>query len=163
MDEQVSQANYIAGTPYVGATVRQKQGRGNYRGALTAWDVGREKIAWEVHENMPVWSGAVVTAGDVVFYGTLDGWFKALDARNGKLLWKRRLDSGIIGQPVAYKGPDGHEYISILAGVGGWIGAILSNKVDVRDSSAALGMASAVPDLPLRSKTGGKLYVFRLP
>jgi PQQ-dependent dehydrogenase (methanol/ethanol family) len=163
MDEQVSQANYIAGTPYVGATVRQKQGRGNYRGALTAWDVGREKIAWEVHENMPVWSGAVVTAGDVVFYGTLDGWFKALDARNGKLLWQKKLDSGIVGQPVAYKGPDGREYISILAGVGGWIGAILSNKVDVRDTSAALGMANAVPDLPLRSKTGGKLYVFRLP
>lgn len=162
MDEQVSQANYIAGTPYVGATVRQKQGRGNYRGALTAWDVAGEKIAWEVHENMPVWSGAVVTAGDVVFYGTLDGWFKALDARNGKLLWRKKLDSGIVGQPVAYKGPDGHEYISTLAGVGGWIGAILSNKVDVRDSSAALGMASAVPDLPLRSKTGGKLYVFRL-
>jgi PQQ-dependent dehydrogenase (methanol/ethanol family) len=163
MDEQVSQANYIAGTPYVGATVRQKQGRGNYRGALTAWDVGREKIAWEVHENMPVWSGAVVTAGDVVFYGTLDGWFKALDARNGKLLWRKKLDSGIVGQPVAYKGPDGHEYIAILAGVGGWIGSILSTKIDVRDKSAALGMANAVPDLPLRSKTGGKLYVFRLP
>jgi PQQ-dependent dehydrogenase (methanol/ethanol family) len=163
MDEQGLQASYIPGTPYIGAVVRQKQGRGNYRGALTAWDVGREKIAWEVHENMPVWSGAVVTAGDVVFYGTLDGWFKALDARNGKLLWQKRLDSGIVGQPVAYKGPDGHEYIAILAGVGGWIGAVLSNKLDVRDATAANGMATAVPDLPLRSKTGGKLYVFRLP
>jgi lanthanide-dependent methanol dehydrogenase len=163
MDEQGVQATYIPGTPYVGANVRQKQGRGNYRGALTAWDVAGEKIAWEVHENMPVWSGAVVTAGDVVFYGTLDGWFRALDARTGKRLWSKRLDSGIIGQPVAYKGPDGHEYIAILAGVGGWIGAILSNKVDVRDPTAALGMANAVPDLPLRSKTGGKLYVFRLP
>jgi outer membrane protein assembly factor BamB len=99
----------------------------------------------------------------VVFYGTLDGWFKALDAKNGKLLWQKRLDSGIIGQPVAYKGPDGHEYVAILAGVGGWIGAVLSNKLDVRDSTAANGMATAVPDLPLRSKTGGKLYVFRLP
>jgi PQQ-dependent dehydrogenase (methanol/ethanol family) len=162
MDEQVVQANYIAGTPYIGAVVRQKPGRGGYRGALTAWDIAGEKIAWEVHENMPVWSGAVVTAGDVVFYGTLDGWFKALDARTGKLLWQRKLESGVVGQPVAYKGPDGHQYISILAGVGGWIGAILSNKLDTRDSTAANGMASAVPDLPLRSKTGGKLYVFRL-
>jgi PQQ-dependent dehydrogenase (methanol/ethanol family) len=163
MDEQGVQASYIPGTPYVGANVRQKQGRGNYRGALTAWDVAGEKIAWEVHENMPVWSGAVVTAGDVVFYGTLDGWFRALDAKTGKRLWSKRLDSGIIGQPVAYKGPDGREYIAILAGVGGWIGSILSNKLDVRDSTAGNGMASAVPDLPLRSKTGGKLYVFRLP
>jgi PQQ-dependent dehydrogenase (methanol/ethanol family) len=163
MDEQAVQASYIPGTPYVGANVRQKQGRGNYRGALTAWDVAGEKIAWEMHENMPVWSGAVVTAGDVVFYGTLDGWFRALDAKTGKRLWSKRLDSGIIGQPVAYKGPDGHEYIAILAGVGGWIGSILSNKLDVRDPTAGNGMAAAVPDLPLRSKTGGKLYVFRLP
>jgi PQQ-dependent dehydrogenase (methanol/ethanol family) len=162
MDEEITQANYIAGTPYIGAVVRQKPGRGGYRGALAAWDVAGEKIAWEVHEDMPVWSGALVTAGDVVFYGTLDGWFKALDARNGKLLWRRKLESGIIGQPVAYKGPDGHEYVAILAGVGGWIGAILSNKLDIRDSTAANGMATAVPDLPLRSKTGGKLYVFRL-
>lgn len=162
MDELMMQANYIAGTPYVGAVLHQKPGRGGYRGALTAWDVAKEKIAWEVHEDMPVWSGALVTAGGVVFYGTLDGWFKALDGRNGKLLWQQKLDSGIIGQPVAYKGPDGHEYIAILAGVGGWIGAILSNHLDTRDSTAASGMATAVPDLPLRSKTGGKLYVFRL-
>jgi PQQ-dependent dehydrogenase (methanol/ethanol family) len=162
MDEQGLQANYIAGTPYVGAVVHQKPGRGGYRGALTAWDVAHEKIAWEVQENMPVWSGALVTAGGVVFYGTLDGWFRALDARTGKVLWQRRLDSGIVGQPVAYKGPDGHEYISILSGVGGWIGSVLSNHLDVRDTTAGNGMAAAVPDLPLRSKTGGKLYVFRL-
>ena len=81
-------ASYIPGTPYVGANVRQKQGRGGYRGALTAWDVAGRKDRWEVHEDLPVWSGALVTAGDVVFYGTLDGWFKALDARNGKLLWQ---------------------------------------------------------------------------
>src|SRR3954464_8784501 len=105
MDEQGLEASYIPGTPYVGAVVRQKQGRGNYRGALTAWDVAGEKIAWEVHENLPVWSGALVTAGGVVFYGTLDGWFKALDAKTGKLLWRYRLDSGVISQPTPIKGP----------------------------------------------------------
>jgi len=162
MDEQTMQANYIPGTPYVGAVVRQKQGRGNYRGAVTAWDVAGEKIAWEVHEDLPVWSGALVTSGGVVFYGTLDGWFKALDAKTGKLLWRYHLDSGIIGQPTAYKGPDGHEYVTILSGVGGWIGALVSNHLDARDATAGNGMATAVPDLPLRSKTGGKLYVFRL-
>ncbi|MBV9992356.1 MAG: PQQ-dependent dehydrogenase, methanol/ethanol family [Alphaproteobacteria bacterium] len=162
MDEEGVQASYIAGTPYVGAIVRQKPGHGGYRGAMTAWDVAGEKIKWDHHENMPVWSGALVTAGDVVFYGTLDGWFRALDARSGKLLWQYRTDSGIVGQPVAYKGPDGHEYIAILSGVGGWIGAVLTNRVDVRDSTGANGMASAVPDLPRRGKTGGRLYVFRL-
>jgi PQQ-dependent dehydrogenase (methanol/ethanol family) len=162
MDELGVETSFIPGTPYIGAVVRQKQGRGNYRGAVTAWDLPGEKIRWEVHENLPVWSGALVTAGDVVFYGTLDGWFKALDAKSGKLLWKYHTDSGIIGQPVTYKGPDGHQYVAVLSGIGGWIGQLLSNHLDVRDKTASNGMATAVPDLPLKSKTGGKLYVFRL-
>jgi PQQ-dependent dehydrogenase (methanol/ethanol family) len=163
MDEQGVTVSYIAGTPYLGANVRQKQGRGAYRGALTAWDVGGRKIRWEVHEDLPVWSGAVVTAGDVMFYGTLDGWFKALDARSGKLLWRYKVDSGIIGQPVVYNGPDGHEYVSILAGVGGWIGAVVANHLDPNaDETAALGMGHAMKDLSQKTGTGGRLYVFRL-
>jgi PQQ-dependent dehydrogenase (methanol/ethanol family) len=162
MDEQDLEASYIPGTPYIGANVRQKPGHGGYRGALTAWDVAGEKIRWEHRENMPVWSGALVTAGNLVFYGTLDGWFRALDAKTGRVVWQYHTDSGIVGQPVAYKGPDGHEYIAILDGVGGWIGAVLSNHLDTRDVTAGNGMASAVPDLPRRSKTGGRLYVFRL-
>jgi lanthanide-dependent methanol dehydrogenase len=163
MDEQATLATYIPGTPYVGANVRQKQGRGAYRGAVTAWDVAARKIRWEVHEDLPVWSGALVTAGDVVFYGTLDGWFKALDARDGKLLWRYKVESGIIGQPVAYQGPDGHEYVSILAGVGGWIGAVVANHLDAKgDETAALGMGQAMKDLSQKTGTGGRLYVFRL-
>jgi PQQ-dependent dehydrogenase (methanol/ethanol family) len=163
MDEQGVMVSYIPGTPYIGANVRQKQGRGAYRGAMTAWDVGARKIRWEVHEELPVWSGALVTAGDVVFYGTLDGWFKALDARSGKLLWRYKVDSGIIGQPVAYKGPDGHEYVSILAGVGGWIGAVVVNHLDPNaDSTAANGMGQAMKDLSQKTGAGGRLYVFRL-
>jgi lanthanide-dependent methanol dehydrogenase len=104
-----------------------------------------------------------VTAGDVVFYGTLDGWFKALDARNGKLLWKYKVESGIIGQPVTYKGPDGHQYVSILAGVGGWIGAIVSNHLDPNaDDTTANGMGASMKDLSMKTGTGGRLYVFRL-
>lgn len=163
MDEQGVTVSYIPGTPYVGANVRQKQGRGGYRGALTAWDVGARKPRWEVHEDLPVWSGALVTAGDVVFYGTLDGWFKAVDANTGRLLWKYKVESGIIGQPVAYKGPDGHEYVSILAGVGGWIGAVVSNHLDPNaDETAANGMGASMKDLSQKTGTGGRLYVFRL-
>jgi len=61
----------------------------------------------------------MATAGDLAFYGTVDGWFKAVNARTGKVLWSRKLGSGIISAPMAYKGPDGHEYIAIAAGVGG--------------------------------------------
>ncbi len=163
MDEQGTEVSYIAGTPYIGANVRQKTGRGGYRGALTAWNVREHRIAWELHEDLPVWSGALTTAGGLAFYGTLDGWFKAVDADTGKLLWDYKTESGIIGQPVSFRGPDGHQYIAVLSGVGGWVGAVVSNKLDVRDPTAALGMAAATSDLPARVKAGGTLYVFRLP
>ena len=60
----------------------------------------------------------MVTAGDVVFYGTMDGWFKALDARTGKELWRFKVGSGIIGQPITYRGPDGKQYVAVLVGRG---------------------------------------------
>jgi len=163
MDFEGYQANYIAGTPYVGANVTMKAGPGGYRGALDAWDIKQGKPVWSVTEDLPVWSGALVTAGGVVFYGTMDGWFKALDARSGKLLWQFKTGSGIIGQPTTYRGPDGHQYVAILSGVGGWAGAIVSNDLDPRDTTAALGFVGAMGDLPHKSTKGGTLYVFRLP
>lgn len=156
------EANYIAGTPYVGANVKMYAGHGGYRGALTAWDPVHGKIAWQNTEFLPVWSGALVTAGDVVFYGTMDGWFKAVDARNGKLLWQFKCGSGIIGQPMTYRGPDGKQYVAILAGVGGWSGAIVAGGLDPRDSTGALGFTNAMKDLPQYTNKGGMLYVFSL-
>jgi glucose dehydrogenase len=90
--------NYIAGTPYVGMDVVMKAGPGGNRGVFDAWDVANARKVWSIPEDLPVWSGALVTAGDVAFYGTMDGWFKAVDARNGKLLWQFKTGSGIIGQ-----------------------------------------------------------------
>ncbi|MBV9929798.1 MAG: PQQ-dependent dehydrogenase, methanol/ethanol family, partial [Alphaproteobacteria bacterium] len=162
MDEGVMQANYIAGTPYVGSDVKMYAGPGGWRGVFTAWDPVRRKPAWEVHEDLPLWSGALATGGDLVFYGTMDGWFKAYDAVRGRLLWKVHLDSGIISQPVTYRGPDGHQYVAVLTGVGGWAGAIVSAGLDKRDGSAALGMVNAMKDLPERTRPGGRLYVFAL-
>jgi lanthanide-dependent methanol dehydrogenase len=163
MDWLSSEVNYIAGTPYVGAEVKMYAGPGGNRGALTAWDPVGRRIAWEIKEDLPVWSGALATGGDVVFYGTMDGWFKAIDARNGKLLWRQKLDSGIIGQPVSYRGPDGRQYVAILSGVGGWAGAIVSGNLDPRDGTAALGMVNAMADLKQKSSPGGTLHVFALP
>ena len=115
-------------------------------------------------ENFPIWSGTVVTAGDLVFYGT-----------HGRLVQGRqcpdrrsrcgsfKVDSGIISQPISYRGPDGHQYIAVLSGVGGWSGAVVSGPVDPRDGSAALGMINAMSDLPKYTTAGGTLYVFSLP
>ena len=83
-------------------------------------------------------SAALDTAGDVIFYGTMEGWFKALDAKTGKLLWQYKCVSGIIGQPVSYLGPDGRQYIAVFAGVGGWAGAVVAANMDTRDGTGAL-------------------------
>jgi lanthanide-dependent methanol dehydrogenase len=163
MDMGTIEANYISGTPYLGAEVKMYAGPGGNRGIFTAWDPVRRRAAWRIREDLPLWSGALATGGDLVFYGTMDGWFKALDARSGKLLWRVKLDSGIISQPVSYRGPDGRQYIAILSGVGGWAGAIVSAQLDPRDPTAALGMVNAVRDLPKKTKAGGTLYVFALP
>jgi PQQ-dependent dehydrogenase (methanol/ethanol family) len=163
MDWEAMQANYIAGTPYVGAEVRMYAGPGGHRGVLTAWDPMRRRAAWEVKEDLPVWSGALATHGGVVFYGTMDGWFKAVDAKDGRLLWKFRTGSGIIGQPVSYRGPDGRQYVAVLSGVGGWAGAIVVGNLDPRDGSAAKGMVNATTDLKEKTTPGGTLYVFSLP
>jgi lanthanide-dependent methanol dehydrogenase len=163
MDSEGLEANYIAGTPYVGMNVRMYAGPGGNRGEFLAWDPVKNEKVWAVSENFPVWSGALVTAGDVVFYGTMDGWFKALDAKSGTLLWQFKCGSGIIGQPVSYRGPDGKQYVAILAGVGGWSGAIVAGGLDPRDATAALGFVGAMTDLPDHTTKGGMLYVFALP
>jgi lanthanide-dependent methanol dehydrogenase len=164
MGIQEKEVGYIAGTPYVGAEVRMKAGPGNGdRGEFTAWDIKAGKKVWSISEKFPVWSGALVTAGNVVFYGTMDGWFKAVDAKTGKLLWQHKTASGIIGQPTTWKGPDGKQYVSILSGVGGWAGAIVAGDLDKRDGTAALGFVNAMTDLPDATTKGGTLNVFALP
>jgi len=157
------EANYIAGTPFVGMNVKMYPGPGGNRGFYDAWDpVARRKV-FSIKENFPVWSGTVVTAGNVAFYGTMEGWFKAVDARNGQLLWQFKTGSGIIGQPIVYRGPDGKEYVAVLSGVGGWAGAIVAGALDPRDSGIALGFGNAMRDLPAATNRGGMLYVFALP
>jgi PQQ-dependent dehydrogenase (methanol/ethanol family) len=162
-DAETFETSYIAGTPYVGADVKMKPGPGGNRGEFAAWDpVARRKV-WRIEEKFPAWSGALATAGDVVFYGTMDGWFKAVDARDGTPLWKFKTESGVIGQPVSYRGPDGRQYVAVMDGVGGWAGTVVSNDVDTRDGSAALGFTNVMKDLPQYTKKGGTLYVFSLP
>ncbi len=159
MDFEGMEANYIAGTPFVGANVKMYAGPGGNRGVFTAWDLAAHKPRWQIKENFPVWSGALATAGDVVFYGTMEGWFKAVDAHTGNPLWKFKTGSGIIGQPVTYRGPDGKQYVAILSGVGGWAGAVVAGELDPRDATGALGFAGAMGDLPQHSTGRGAVCV----
>jgi PQQ-dependent dehydrogenase (methanol/ethanol family) len=160
MDVESREVSYIAGTPYVGANVIYKAGPGGNQGALTAWDPVAGKSVWSIAEKYPAWSGTVVTAGGVVFYGTMEGWFKAVDARTGAVLWQFKTGSGIVGQPITYRGPDGHQYVAVFSGVGGWAGAVVVNDLDTRDDTAALGWGAALRDLKKDTAKGGTLYVF---
>jgi PQQ-dependent dehydrogenase (methanol/ethanol family) len=159
MNWKSSEVGYIAGTPFVGATVDMYAGPGGHRGEFMAWDpVGRRKV-WSITEDLPVWSGALVTAGDIAFYGTMDRSFKAVDAKDGRVLWQFNSPSGIIGQPITYMA-GGTQYVAILSGVGGWPGVIANARLDPRVKNGALGFAGAMQDLPGRTAGGSTLMVF---
>ena len=109
----------------------------------------------------PAWSGALVTAGDVVFYGTLDGWFKAADAKTGKVLWKFKVGSGVVGNPITYRGPDGKQYVAVYAGIGGdWF--LLAGDVRSDDPADVRPPADFMKDIARHTSQGGLVWIFAL-
>jgi PQQ-dependent dehydrogenase (methanol/ethanol family) len=161
MNWQSTEAVYIPGTPYVGATIPYTPGPGGYLGAFIAWDAATGRRVWEIREKFPLWSGSLATAGDLVFYGTLDGWFKAADARTGKPLWKFKVGSGVVGAPISFTGPDGKQYVAVYAGIGGdW--ALLSGDIVSNDPSDIRPPADFAPDLARYTSQGGMVWVFAL-
>jgi lanthanide-dependent methanol dehydrogenase len=161
MDYEGTAVNYIAGTPYLGASVRMYPGPGDYQGELIAWDVEHAKKLWSIKDpDLPVYSGVLATGGDVVFYGTLEGWFRAIDAHNGKVLWQIKLASGIVGNPMTFLGPDGKQYVAIYSGVGGWMGATALPSVSTDDPYATLGATGAMKKIKSLTQPGDLLYVF---
>lgn len=161
MEFKPTTIGFLAGTPYVGSEMPYKAGPGGNLGAYIAWDAAKGKKIWEMKEKYPVWGGALVTAGDVLFYGTLDGWFKAVDARNGELLWKFKVGSGVVGNPITYTGPDGKQYVAVYAGIGGdwWL---LSGDVRSDDPADVRPPADFMPDIGKYTSRGGMLWIFAL-
>jgi lanthanide-dependent methanol dehydrogenase len=161
MNYEGIEANYIAGTPYLGASVRMFPGPGGYQGELIAWDIKNARKVWGVKdEKLPVYSGVLATAGDVVFYGTMEGWFRAVDARTGEILWQFKTASGIVGNPITYLGPDGKQYIAVYSGVGGWMGAVAFPTISDDDEYAALGVVGAMKEIKKTTTAGDVVYVF---
>ncbi|HTL05979.1 MAG TPA: PQQ-dependent dehydrogenase, methanol/ethanol family [Gemmatimonadales bacterium] len=161
MDYHAGEVSRIRGTPFIGASTPYVAGPGGHMGAFIAWDAAAGKKVWEITEKYPVWSGVVTTGGGLVFYGTLDGWLKAADARTGKLLWKFKLGSGIVGAPITYRGADGRQYLAVYAGIGGdW--ALLSGDVRSDDPTDVRDPADFIKDLGRYTSGGGMVWVFGL-
>jgi PQQ-dependent dehydrogenase (methanol/ethanol family) len=163
MDYEGVQVKYQAGQPYVGAIVVSHPGPGGNRGEFIAWDPTTNKKVWGIKEQLANWGGALATAGDVVFYGTMEGWLKAVNAKTGDLLWKFKTPSGIIGNPMTYVGPDGKQYVAVLSGVGGWSGIGVAADIGADDPTAGLGALGAFGDVGSFSNQGGVLTTFALP
>jgi PQQ-dependent dehydrogenase (methanol/ethanol family) len=159
MDYKAFSVKYKSGFPFVGATVKMYPGPGGNRGAVIAWDPTKGEIVWTNKERFPAWSGTLTTKGGVSFYGTMDGWFKAVETKTGKELWKFHTPSGIIGNPMTYT-HNGKQYVAILSGVGGWAG--LGLAAGLTEPTAGLGAVNAAQDLGQYTVLGGDLTVFSL-
>ncbi|PTW61987.1 PQQ-dependent dehydrogenase (methanol/ethanol family) [Breoghania corrubedonensis] len=162
MDYEPFQVSYTAGQPYVGATLSMFPAPNSHGGLgnFIAWDASKGEIKWSIPEPFSVWSGALATAGDVVFYGTLEGYLKAVDAETGKELYRFKTPSGIIGNVTSYE-HDGKQYIAVYSGIGGWAGIGLA--AGLTEGTEGLGAVGAYRSLSSYTNLGGQLTVFALP
>ncbi len=162
MDYEPFRVSYTAGQPYVGATLSMYPAPGSHGGMgnFIAWDGKEGKIKWSLPEQFSVWSGALATAGDIVFYGTLEGYLKAVDANTGEELYKFKTPSGIIGNVMTYS-HGGKQYVAVLSGVGGWAGiGLAAGLTNPTDGLGAVGGYAALSDY---TALGGAMTVFALP
>ena len=162
MDFEGREVTYIAGTPYIGGNAPETGGPGGYKGEFIAWDAVHGRKVWGIKEPFPVWSGALATGGGVVFYGTLDGWLKAVDAHDGTVLYKFKVGSGIVGAPMTYTGPDGKQYVAVYAGIGGDMGLLIAGDVAANMPYDVRERGTTLPELARYTSWGGMLFVFSL-
>ena len=161
MDYEPFHVSYTAGQPYVGATLSMYPPPGEPNmGNFIAWDAKTGKIVWQKKELFSVWSGALATAGNLVFYGTLEGYLKAVDAKTGDELYKFKTPSGIIGNVSTYE-HNGKQYVAVLSGVGGWAGIGLA--AGLTKPTEGLGAVGGYAALSNYTALGGQLTVFALP
>lgn len=161
-DEPTERTHTTQGTVYVFANVHMKAEVPGILGKFKKFNVNTGKTVWEIPDNYPNWGGALVTAGGLAFYGSFDGDFRGIDRNSGKVVWERRLGSGVIGNPISYK-TSGKQYISVWSGMGGWVGLPPLLDLDKSDPYGAIGATALSADNDMyKLPAGGTLYTFRL-
>ncbi len=162
MDYEPFKVEYTAGQPYVGATLSMFPAPGSHGGMgnFIVWNAGTGKIEQSVPEKFSVWSGALVTAGGIACYGTLEGYMKCTDANDiKKELYKFKTPSGIIGNINTWEFK-GKQYIGVLSGIGGWAG--IGMAAGLEKDTDGLGAVGGYKDLKNYTELGGVLTVFSL-
>jgi alcohol dehydrogenase (cytochrome c) len=137
---------YKKGAAYLGAGFTIRTLNDDYIGALRAIDPKTGRIVWEQKNGAPLWGGVLTTAGNLVFWGTPEGYLKAADAKTGKVVWQFQTGSGVVAPPVTWE-QDGVQYVSVVSGWGGAVplwGGDVAKKVNYLEQ-------------------GGMVWVFRLP
>jgi alcohol dehydrogenase (cytochrome c) len=145
MDMEGIDPEYKRGAFYLGVNFDLgKSGPGGHGGGVKAWDPVAQKEVWFNKDELPYTGAVMTTGGGLVFHGDLKGWFKALDAKTGKTLWKFNAGSGITAAPMTYT-LDGKQYVAVVSG----------RTLSIPAFFGALGekMVAASPE-------GGTLYVF---
>lgn len=162
-------AEFISGAPYMGMSMsllaEDTQHVANstfgHIGDLIAWnpngsttgapgELSNGNIAWSHAEVAPIYGGVLSTAGDVLFYTTLDpkNTFHALDANSGKEIWTASLECPSSGNPITWKGTDGKQRVAIYSGVGGLVGG--------------MGAFGGNTGKPCTSSNGGVVHIYSL-
>lgn len=109
---------YKKGAAYLGAGFTIKTTHDDYIGALRAINPISGKVEWENRYELPMMGGGLVTKGGVLFYGTAEGYFRAVDAKDGRELWKFQTGSAVMAAPITWT-MDGQQYVAVLSGYGG--------------------------------------------
>jgi len=130
---------YKKGAAYLGAGFTIKPLFDDHIGSLRAIDPKTGKVAWEVKNEAPLWGG-VLTAGDLVFWGTPEGYLKAADAKTGKVVWQFQTGSGVVAPPITWT-EGGEQYISVVSGWGGAVplwGGEVAKKVNFLEQGGSV-------------------------
>ncbi len=131
---------YKKGAAYLGAGFTIKPLYDDYIGSLRAVNPKTGKIEWEVKNEAPLWGGVLTTAGDLVFWGTPEGYLKAADAKTGKVVWQFQTGSGIVAPPITWK-QDGEQYVTVVSGWGGAVplwGGEVAKKVNFLEQGGSV-------------------------
>lgn len=114
MTYQVQSSPYPEGKLWLGGAFKVIPGEEQF-GNISAVNYNTGKIKWKVATPQPMMGGVLATAGDLVFTGEANGWFRAYNADSGKILWSFQAGAGVNAPPSAYA-IDGKEYIVVGAG-----------------------------------------------